>query len=93
MKKGRAEKRKKMSQEIHLCEDSDDDNIGERPNSALIPSLPLTRKRHPYKEASFNAAHLRDGNGPGNKAVTGSAEFVDHLELADDVQEFTIGVD
>jgi hypothetical protein len=50
---------------MHLCEDSDDDNIGERPNSAFVPPLPLTRKRRRDKEASSNAAHFRTGDGPG----------------------------
>jgi hypothetical protein len=86
MKEGKEEKRKKMSQEIYLCEDSDGNN-GERPNRAYIASLPPpSTKRHRDKEASSNAAHLRNENGPGNKTVTRSVEFVVDLELADDVE-------
>jgi hypothetical protein len=74
----RKSRKRKMSQDS-----DDDDNNGERPNSAYIPSLPLTRKRLRDKEASSNADQLRNGNGPGNKTATRSAEFVVDIELAD----------
>jgi transposase-like protein len=74
-----------MSQEIDLCGESETDN-GERTTSASGLSLPLSRKRLRDKEASVNYADLRNGNGPGQKKVTGSAEFVVDLELADEVE-------
>jgi hypothetical protein len=64
-----------MSQVIDLCEDSGDDD-GEWPNTASVPSLPLFGKRPRDKEESFDDAHLRNENGPGNKNATGSAAFV-----------------
>jgi hypothetical protein len=73
-----------MSQEIDLCRDSDDD--GEQPNTASVPSLPLSRKRPRDKEESSNDAHPRNENGPGNKTGTGSAKFVVDLERADKVE-------
>jgi hypothetical protein len=77
-----------MSQVIDLCEDSrdDDNDNGEWPNTASIPSLPLSRKRCRDKEELSNDAHSRYENGLGNKTGTGSAEFVVDLELADEVE-------
>jgi hypothetical protein len=38
------QRRKKMSQVIDLCEDSDSDSDnGEYPNTASVPSLPISR--------------------------------------------------
>jgi hypothetical protein len=71
-----------MSQVIDLCEDSDDN--GEWPNTASVPSLPLSRKRPRDKEESSNDAHPCSENFPGNKTATGSAEFA--VELADEVE-------
>jgi hypothetical protein len=66
-----------MSQVIDLCEDSDDDN-GECPNTASVPSPPLSRK---------SDAHFRnESSGRGGKTATGSAEFAADLELADEVE-------
>jgi hypothetical protein len=74
-----------MSRVIDLCEDSDDN--GEWPNTASVPSLPLSRKRPRDKEELSNDASLsRNENGPGNNTATGSAEFVVDLELADKVE-------
>jgi hypothetical protein len=58
-----------MSQVIDLCSDSDSD--GERPNSASVPSLLLSRKRTRDKEETLNA---------------NDAEFVVDVELADGVE-------
>jgi hypothetical protein len=55
-----------MSRVIDFCEDSDDN--GEWPNTASVPSLPLSRKRTLDKEEASNDAHHRDENGPGNNA-------------------------
>jgi hypothetical protein len=53
-----------MSQVIDLCEDSGDDNDdGEWPNAATLPSLKLTRKRPREKEESVNDPHFRNENG------------------------------
>jgi hypothetical protein len=73
-----------MSQIIDLCRDSDGD--GERPNTASVPSLQLSRKRPRDKEESSNDALPRNENGPGNKTATGSEKFVVELELADEVK-------
>jgi hypothetical protein len=69
-----------MSQVIDVCEGDSDDN-GERPNTAYIPSLPLSRKRPRDKET-------RNENEPGNKTATHSTHFVVDLdlELADEVK-------
>jgi hypothetical protein len=67
-----------------LCEDSDDN--GEWPNTASVPSLPISRKRPRDKEESSNETHPRNEDGPGNKTATGSAEFVVDLELADELE-------
>jgi hypothetical protein len=76
MKYGIAKKRK-MSQEIDLCEDSDDN--GERPNTAFVfRSLPLSRKRprdHPRNETS-----------PADRNTTGSTAFGVDLKLADEME-------
>jgi hypothetical protein len=82
----KAEKRKKMSQVIDLCEDSDDNE--EQPNPASsIQTLLLSGKRGWDKEASSKDIHPRNWNGPENKNATGSAEFCVDLELADEVEE------
>jgi hypothetical protein len=75
-----------MSQEIDLCEGSDDK--GEWPNteSASVPSLPRSRNRLRDKEVSSSYAHPRNENGPGNKTATCSAEFVVDPERADEVE-------
>jgi hypothetical protein len=73
-----------MSQEIDLCEDSGDN--GEWPNTASVPSLPLSRKRHWDKEESSNDDHPRTEKCHGGKTTTGSAEFIVDLELADEVE-------
>jgi hypothetical protein len=72
-----------MSQEIKLSEDSDDN--GEWPNTASVPSLPLSRKRPREKEELSNHFYPCNESGPGGKTVTGSGEFVADLELADEV--------
>jgi hypothetical protein len=75
-----------MSQVFDLCEAGSDDN-GDWPNTALVPPLPLSRKRLRDKEVSSEHAHPRNENGSGNKTATGGwAEFVFDLELADDVE-------
>jgi hypothetical protein len=61
-----------MSQVIDLCEDSSDDN-GESPNTASLPSLPLSRKRRRDKEESSNDAHPRN-DGAGKSAHAGGWE-------------------
>jgi hypothetical protein len=73
-------RRKKMSQEIDLSQDSDDN--GEWPNTAFVPSPPPSRKNPLEKEVSFNDEHPRKKNGPGNKTATatGLAEFAGELE-------------
>jgi hypothetical protein len=72
-----------MSQVIDLYEDSDDDN-GECPNTASVPPLPLSLKRRRENEESSNDTRPHSENGTGDKTVTGSAEFVFDLELADE---------
>jgi hypothetical protein len=74
-----------MSGVIDLCEDGDDDN-GEWPNTASVPSLPLFRKRSRDKDESSNVAHSRNENGPETETATGSAKFVVDLEFADEVE-------
>jgi hypothetical protein len=73
-----------MSHVIDLCEDSDDD--GERPNTASLPSPPLSRKRHWDKEELSYDTHTRNENGPRNKTATGSAEFIVDFALTDEVE-------
>jgi hypothetical protein len=73
-----------MSQEIDLCDDSGDN--GEWPNTASVPSLSLSRKRHRDNEESSNDDHPHNEKFPGLKTTTGSAEFVVDLELADEVE-------
>jgi hypothetical protein len=68
-----------MSQVIASCEDSDDN--GQRPNTASVPSPPLSRKRPRDKKGSRN--------GPKNKTATGSIDFVVNLERADEVEVST----
>jgi hypothetical protein len=72
-----------MSQKI----DEDSDDNGEWPNTASVPSIPLSRKRPRDKEESSNDANSRNENGPGNNTATGLAEFVVDLELTDEVEE------
>jgi hypothetical protein len=73
-----------MSQVIDLCQDSDDN--GEWPNTASVPSLPVSRKRRWDKEESCTDAHPCSENFPGKKTATGSAEFVVDLEIADELE-------
>jgi hypothetical protein len=76
-----------MSQEIDLFRGSsgDDDN-GERPNTASVPSLPRSSKRlRDIKELS-NESLTRHKNGPVHNNAAGSAEVVVDLELADEVE-------
>jgi hypothetical protein len=76
-----------MSQVIDLCEGSDDNGEWPNANTASVPSLPLSRKRPRDKEELSNDIHPRkNGNDPVNKTATGSAEFIDDLELANEVQ-------
>jgi hypothetical protein len=56
-------------------------------NRMSIPSLPFSRKKIRDKEVSLSDVPLRNENGPGKKKVTGSAEFVADLELADEVEK------
>jgi hypothetical protein len=46
----------------------------------------VQRERPREKEDSPNDAHLRNENGPRNKTVIGSTEFVADLELADGME-------
>jgi hypothetical protein len=79
-------RRKKMSQVL--------DNNGEWPNTASVPSrplsrkksLPLSRKRSRDNAVSSNDAHLRNRNGRGNMTAAGSAELIVELELADEME-------
>jgi hypothetical protein len=76
--------------------DSREDNAanGEWPNTASVPSVPLSRKRklsrsskRPRdKEGSFNDTHPRNHSGPEKKTATDSAELIIDLELTDDVE-------
>jgi hypothetical protein len=61
-------KKKKMSQKIDLCEDSDDN--GERPNTASAPSLPLSGKRP------------RDRNTTGSTAFGVDLKLADEMEIS-----------
>jgi hypothetical protein len=78
------EERNKMSQEIDLCQDSDDN--GEWSNTASIPSLPRSSKRLRNKKEACNDTHPHIEDDPGNKTATGSAESVVDMELADQVE-------
>jgi hypothetical protein len=78
------QRRKKMSQVIGLCDDSDDNE--EWPNTASVPSLPVSRKRPRDREESSTDAHPHNENGPGKNIATGSAEFAVDLELADELE-------
>jgi hypothetical protein len=73
-----------MSQEIDLCEDSDDN--GELTNTASVASLPLSRKRPRNKEELFNDSRPCNDHNPGNKTATGSAKLLVDLELAEEVE-------
>jgi hypothetical protein len=76
-----------MPEVIDLCEGSDDNGEWPNANTASVPSLPLSRKRPRNKEELSNDIHpSKNGNDPVNKAATGSAEFVEDLELANEVQ-------
>jgi hypothetical protein len=87
IKQGKVEKRKKMSQVIDVCEDSDDNE--ERPNSASsFQSILLSGKRAWDKTVeSSKGSPPRNWNGPEKKNATGSAEFCVDLKLADEVEE------
>jgi hypothetical protein len=80
------QREKKMSQVIDLCEDSDDDNNGERPSTASVPSLPVSGKRPRDKgESSYDGhahVHTRNKNEPGGERGVGSkyVEEVEHRE-------------
>jgi hypothetical protein len=75
-----------MSQAINLCEDSDDNGEWPSTNTASVPPLLLSRKRLRDEEESSKDTYLRSDNGPGDKTVTGSVEFIIDLELADRVE-------
>jgi hypothetical protein len=68
------QRRKKMSPVIALRQDSDDDGR-ERPNSASVPSLSVSRKRslpHSSKRPRDKGDSFNE-NGPRKKTATGSA--------------------
>jgi hypothetical protein len=71
-----------MSQVLDFCKDGYDN--GQWPNTASVPSLPVSRKRFRDNEESFNDVHPRNNNGPGKKTTTGSAEFVVNPEYESD---------
>jgi hypothetical protein len=75
-----------VSQEINLRRDSDDNGEWAYPNTAPIPSLPLSRKRPLESEEVSNDSCPRNESSPENKTVTGSTDFAIGLELADEVK-------
>jgi hypothetical protein len=66
-----------MSEEKDLCEGGSDDN-GEWPNTASVPSLPLSRKRPRDEDKPSSNTHLHNESGHGDKHATVSTEFVNN---------------
>jgi hypothetical protein len=74
-----------MSEIIDTCEDSDDDNNGERPNTASVPSLPNSGKRPRDEGESSYDFHTYNNSDPGVEAAKRSAgskyvQVVEHRE-------------